>query len=415
MHTGMRKYKGVIITLAIILLIVVIWFLFVRKKAAPVSFDTARPEYGHIATTVTATGRIQPVDTVAVGTQVSGTIKYLYVDFNSQVKKGQLLAELDKDLFQAQVDQLKANLQVAQTNFDYQKNNFQRQELLYKTGAISKADYDIATNTLGQAKANVASVDAQLKSSLKNFSFTEIHSPIDGVVLNKNVSVGQTVAASFNTPTLFVIAKDITKMQVESSVDEADIGNVKDSLRVTFTVDAYLEDVFKGMVQEIRLQPSVSSNVVTYNTIINANNDDKKLKPGMTANVTIYTAEKDSALLLPVRALKFIPDSVQLKDYIIKSAIRRSGEQRPGAAKDTTSGKFRSTQRIGSSNYVWILKGDTLIQKHIRTGLNDNTHIEVLWGLDVNDVVVTGVNGGTMAAAGGTSSPFLPKMGGRRR
>ncbi|HWV65114.1 efflux RND transporter periplasmic adaptor subunit [Chitinophaga sp.] len=410
----MRKYKGVIVTVVIVLLLAAIWFFFIRKKKEPVRFDIAKPEYGHIATTVTATGTIQPVDTVAVGTQVSGSIKYLYVDFNTKVKKGQLLAELDKDLFQAQVDQLRANVQVAQTNLEYQKNNFQRQELLYKTGAISKADYDIAYNQIGQAKANVAAVTAQLNSALKNFSFTEIHSPIDGVVLNRNVSIGQTVAASFNTPTLFVIAKDITKMQVEASVDEADIGNVKDSLRVTFTVDAYLEDVFSGRVQEIRLQPSVSSNVVTYNTIINAPNDNMKLKPGMTANVTIYTAEKDTALLLPVKALKFIPDSVQLKDYVIQSAVRRTR----GAAqtKDTTGGKFKSTTRIGSSNYVWLLRGDTLVQRHIRTGLNDNTHIEVLSGLNENDVVITGISaGGAVAGAGGTGSPFLPKMGGRRR
>ncbi|HEY8958783.1 efflux RND transporter periplasmic adaptor subunit [Chitinophaga sp.] len=410
----MRKNKGVIITVVIVLLLVAIWFFFIRKKKEPVRFDTAKPEYGHIATTVTATGTIQPVDTVAVGTQVSGTIKYLYVDFNTKVKKGQLLAELDKDLFQAQVDQLRANVQVAQTNLEYQKNNFQRQELLYKTGAISKADYDIAYNQIGQARANVASVTAQLNSALKNFSFTEIHSPIDGVVLNRNVSVGQTVAASFNTPTLFVIAKDITKMQVEASVDEADIGNVKDSLRVTFTVDAYLEDVFSGRVQEIRLQPSVSSNVVTYNTIINAPNDNMKLKPGMTANVTIYTAEKDTALLLPVKALKFIPDSVQLKDYVIQSAVRRA--RGTAQTKDTTGGKFKSTARIGSSNYVWLLRGDTLVQRHIRTGLNDNTHIEVLSGLNENDVVITGISaGGAVAGATGTGSPFLPKMGGRRR
>lgn len=409
----MRKYKGVIITVVIILLLAAIWYFFIRKKKEPVLFETAQPEYGQIATSVTATGTIQPVDTVAVGTQVSGTLKYLYVDFNSQVKKGQLLAELDKDLFQAQVDQLRANLMVAQTNLEYQKNNFQRQELLYKAGAISKADYDIANNQIGQAKANVASVNAQLQSALKNFSFTEIHSPIDGVVLNRNVSVGQTVAASFNTPTLFVIAKDITKMQVESRVDEADIGNVKDSQRVSFTVDAYLEDVFAGRVQEIRLQPSVSSNVVTYNTIINAPNDNRKLKPGMTANVTIYTAEKDSALLLPVKALKFIPDTLLLAGYVIESAVHRSR----GPRKDTSGSTFKSTARLGSSNYVWVLRGDSLVQKHIRTGLNDNTHIEVLSGLDVNDVVVMSTNGITgVAAAGGTNSPFLPNMRrGRRR
>ncbi|PSL48899.1 HlyD family secretion protein [Chitinophaga niastensis] len=408
----MRKYKGVIITVVIILALIVIWYLFIRKKPVPISFETAQPAYGHIATTVTATGTIQPVDTVAVGTQVSGTLKYLYVDFNSHVKKGQLLAELDKALFQAQVDQFSANLLVAKSNLEYQQNNFQRQDLLYKTGAISKADHDLATNQLGQAKANVASVNAQLQSALKNFSFTEITSPIEGVVLNRNVSVGQTVAASFNTPTLFVIAKDITKMQVESRVDEADIGTVTDSQRVTFTVDAYLEDVFAGRVQEIRLQPSVASNVVTYNTIINAPNDNMKLKPGMTANVTIVTAEKDSALLLPVKALKFRPDSVQLKDYVIQSAVRKN----VGQKRDSTAGKLKSGTRLGSSNYVWLLRGDTLIQKHIRTGLNDNTHIEVLSGINQDDVVIINMNTGpTAVAAGAAKSPFLPKMGGGRK
>lgn len=401
----MKRYRKGIITIALILIAVVaIWYFFIRKKEVPVSFETAQPEYGHIATTVTATGTLRPVDTVAVGTQVSGTIKHLYVDYNTQVKKGQLLAELDKSLFQAQVDQFRANLQVMKSNLEYQQNNFSRQEMLYKQGVIAKADYDIAYNQINQAKANLASVNAQLQTALKNFSFTEIYSPIDGVVLNRNVSLGQTVAASFNTPTLFVIAKDIAHMQVETSVDEADIGNVADSQRVTFTVDAYLDDVFDGKVQEIRLSPYVSSNVVTYNTIINATNSAMKLKPGMTANVTIFTAEKDTALLLPVKALKFRPDSAGLKDYVIESAVHKN------PAKDQTK------QRAGSSNYVWVMRGDTLLQKHIRTGLNDNTHIEVLSGLTPQDVVVMAMNGSSgPAVAGGTGSPFLPKMGGRRR
>lgn len=410
----MRKYKRIIIAIAILLALFFIWYLFIRKKPVPISFETAMPAYGPIATTVTATGTIQPVDTVAVGTQVSGTIKYIYVDFNSKVKKDQLLAELDKALFQAQVDQYHANLQVAQSNLAYQQNNYQRQELLFKTGAISKADYDIATNQINQAKANVASVNAQLQTALKNFSFTEIHSPIDGVVLNRNVSIGQTVAASFNTPTLFVIAKDITRMQVESRVDEADIGNVKDSQRVSFTVDAYLDDVFEGKVQEIRLQPSVSSNVVTYNTIINAPNNNMKLKPGMTANVTIYTAEKDTALLLPVKALKYRPDSLALKDYVIVSAVHKHEKEKHPESDTTLSNRGR--KRVGSSNYVWLLRGDTLQQKRIRTGLNDNTHIEVLSGLTARDVVIISMNGSSgPVAASGNNSPFLPRMGGRRR
>ncbi|WP_343305975.1 efflux RND transporter periplasmic adaptor subunit [Chitinophaga niabensis] len=401
----MKKYrKGIISIILILVAVVAIWYFFIRKKEVPVSFETAQPEYGHIATTVTATGTLRPVDTVAVGTQVSGTIKHLYVDYNTQVKKGQLLAELDKSLFQAQVDQFRANLQVMKSNLEYQQNNFSRQEMLYKQGVIAKADYDIAYNQINQAKANLASVNAQLQTALKNFSFTEIYSPIDGVVLNRNVSLGQTVAASFNTPTLFVIAKDIAHMQVETSVDEADIGNVADSQRVTFTVDAYLDDVFDGKVQEIRLSPYVSSNVVTYNTIINATNSAMKLKPGMTANVTIFTAEKDTALLLPVKALKFRPDSTGLKDYVILSAVHKNPT------------KDKPKQRVGSSNYVWVMRGDTLQQKHIRTGLNDNTHIEVLSGLTPQDVVVMAMNGSSgPIAASGTGSPFLPRMGGRRR
>ncbi|WP_291909494.1 efflux RND transporter periplasmic adaptor subunit [Chitinophaga sp. CB10] len=412
----MAKNKRVIIIIvAVLLALLLIWYFFFRKPPVKTTFTTEFPQYGHIATTVTATGTIQPVDTVAVGTQVSGYLKYLYVDFNSQVKKGQLLAQLDQTLFQASVDQFTGQLAVANSNLTYQTANFGRQQLLYKTGAISRADYDNAAYQLNAAKANVAAVTAQLKSARTNLEFTNIYSPIDGVVLNRNVSIGQTVAASFNTPTLFVIAKDITKMQVEASVDEADIGEVRDSLRVSFTVDAYLDDVFDGRVQEIRLQPSVSSNVVTYNTIINASNNQMKLKPGMTANVTIYTAERDSALLIPVRALKFRPDSATLsKQYIILPAVRRNAPPEP---KDTNRIHTDKKLREGAVNFVWVLRGDTLQQKRIRTGLNDNTQLEVLHGLTINDKVITGQEGG--AAAGTASSPaggspFMPKMGRRR-
>ncbi|MBV7529580.1 efflux RND transporter periplasmic adaptor subunit [Chitinophaga sp. sic0106] len=410
----MAKYKRVIIIVAVVLLaLLLIWYFFFRKPPVKATFTTEFPRYGNISTTVTATGTIQPVDTVAVGTQVSGYLKYLYVDFNSQVKKGQLLAQLDQTLFQASVDQFSGQLAVANSNLTYQTANFGRQELLYKTGAISRADYDNASYQLNAAKANVAAVTAQLKSARTNLDFTNIYSPIDGVVLNRNVSIGQTVAASFNTPTLFVIAKDITKMQVEASVDEADIGEVRDSLRVSFTVDAYLDDVFDGRVQEIRLQPSVSSNVVTYNTIINASNNQMKLKPGMTANVTIYTAERDSALLIPVRALKFRPDSASLsKQYIILPAVRRNAPPEPKDTNRVTDRKVRE----GTVNYVWVLRGDTLQQKRIRTGLDDNTQLEVLHGLSINDKLITGQEGGTTTSTASQSggSPFMPKMGRRR-
>lgn len=355
-----------------------------------------QPKRGSISTSVTATGTVQPVDTVTVGTQVSGTISALYADFNSTVKKGQLLAELDKTLIQATVDQAKANLAQSQSNQTYQQANFNRQKQLFETGSISRAEYDQALNTLQVATANVSSTRAQLRSAERNLSFTQIYSPIDGVVLGRSVSLGQTVAASFNTPTIFTIAKDITKMQVQAKVDEADIGNVVKGQRSTFTVDAFIDDTFNGTVKDIRLQPSISSNVVTYATLIDAPNDDKKLKPGMTANIIIYTKEVSDALLVSAQALKFNPDSSSLKAYEI---VPFKGRGR-GAA------------------FVWTLEGRKLIQKKIKTGLNDNTHVEVLEGLNEKDVVISGMEGGAsgVPVAAAASSPFMPKRpGGNKR
>jgi HlyD family secretion protein len=235
------------------------------------------------------------------------------------------------------------------------------------------------------------SLTAQVQSQQKNLSLASIYSPIEGTVLSRNISEGQTVAASFSTPTLFSIAKDLTKMQVRASVDEADIGNIKEGERATFTVDAFANDVFKGIIQEIRLSPTVSSNVVTYTTIINTSNDDKKLKPGMTTNITIYTKEVDSALLIPARALKFAPDSSLTKQYTVVA--------------DT------STHLRHGFAHVWVKQGDTLVQKKIKTGINDNTHVEVLDGLDENETVITGSAQASSSKAATTTnqaSPFMP-------
>jgi len=297
--------KKILIIVAVLIAIVLIWFLFFHKKEVPVTVVAEKPTKGYIAQSVTATGKIEPVDTVTVGTQISGIMQYLYVDFNSKVKKGELIASLDKSLLQATVDQVKGNLQSSESQLVFAKNNFNRQNLLFKTDAISKADYDSALNTLDAAKANVLSAQAQVRSAVKNLSYANIYSPIDGVVLNRSISIGQTVAASFSTPTLFIIAKDITKMEVEANVDEADIGDVKAGNRASFTVDAFITDQFAGTVADVRLHPTVSANVVTYTTIINAPNDDMKLKPGMTANIVIYTKEVNNAMLIPAKALTF--------------------------------------------------------------------------------------------------------------
>jgi HlyD family secretion protein len=448
----MNSKRTVVIIIVLLVAVAASWFFFFRKKEVPVTLQTENPQIGYISQSVTATGNIQPTDTVTVGSQVSGIIKTLYTDFNDKVKKGQLLAQLDKSLFVAQVDQFKATLLSAQSQLTYQQANFARQELLYKTGAISKADYDNATYTLNNAKAQVENAKAQLASSEKNLSYTDIYSPMDGVVLTRSISVGQTVAASFNTPTFFTIAKDITKMQVQANVDEADIGNVAHGQRVTFTVDAFLNDVFQGSVEDIRLKPVTSANVVTYTTIINAPNDDQKLKPGMTANVTIYTKEVDSALLISAKALQFQPDSATLgpRYSIIPDSTagrgRRgkgrgmqtapagaptagTGPRKHGGADsitgsnkvrkgDTTAGKVKDSSRIQASEiaHVWVLRDSTtLMQKRIRTGLNNDTQVQVLEGLTTSDVVVTGiqqiVKGSASPAA---KSPFMPQRPARR-
>jgi HlyD family secretion protein len=413
--------KRLLIIAAVLVAGVLIWLIFFHKKTEPVTVLAEKPTTGYIAQSVTATGKIEPVDTVTVGTQVSGIIKYLYVDFNTKVKKGELLAELDKTLLQATLDQVKGNLLNAQSQLIFAKNNYDRQNLLFKTDAISKADYDSALNTYNAAKAGVESARAQVNSAAKNLTYADIYSPIDGVVLNRNISVGQTVAASFSTPTLFIIAKDITKMEVEANVDEADIGNVKAGNRASFTVDAFITDQFGGTVKDIRLHPSVSANVVTYTTIINAPNDDMKLKPGMTANIIIYTKEVNNAMLIPAKALSFTPDSAMMKDYQIVGKVSHKGTRKGGGAGSGAGSANQVSHAVSSRKdssgvskqraLIWILQGKKLVQTRITIGLNDNTHVEVLSGLTANDMVATGITGGAAGSTASTTpgaSPFLP-------
>jgi HlyD family secretion protein len=414
----MKSKKTILIVISIVVLLGLIWYFFLRTKEQPVTLSTEKPSTGAISTSVTATGTIQPVDTVTVGTQVSGTVSAMYADFNSTVKKGQLLAELDKTLLQATVDQFKASLAQTQSTSVYQAANYKRQQQLYATGAISKADYDLALNTYQVAKANVNSVKAQLRSAERNMSFTQIYSPIDGVVLSRSVSIGQTVAASYSTPTIFTIAKDITKMQVEAKVDEADIGNVVKGQRSTFTVDAFIEDTFNGTVKEVRLNPSISSNVVTYTTLIEAPNDDKKLKPGMTASIVIYTKEIKDALLISAKALKFNPDSSLTKAYQLVP-IKGLGEKGKGGSKAAAAGTAKTASVNGEgtkaeATYVWVVEGSKLIQREIKIGLNDNTHVQVLEGLTASDVVATGSETVAANAPQAASSPFMPKRPGRK-
>lgn len=386
-----------------------VWFFFIREKEIKIQLETVQPEMGEISNSITATGTIQPVDTVAVGTQVSGIIKNIYVDFNSTVKKGELLATLDPDLLQYQSQQIKANLQNAKSNLAYNEININRQSQLYKVGAISKADYDVATNQYNAAKAQVGSVTAQLSTANKNLSLTNIYSPIDGTVLNRNVSEGQTVASSFSTPTLFSIAKDLTKMRVRASVDEADIGNVKVGQKATFTVDAFPDETFNGEVSEVRLHPTVSSNVVNYTTIINADNSSLKLKPGMTANITIYTQVLNNIMKIPVAATSFKPDSLVIKKYKVNSPFANGKKHEKGQWKKQNKGTENKDESA-----VWVIaKDSTISRKKIKTGMDNDTEIQVVSGLNKNDNIITGYKVLSKKSSGGQAkSPFMPQRRG---
>lgn len=386
-----------------------VWFFFIREKEIKIQLETVQPEMGEISNSITATGTIQPVDTVAVGTQVSGIIKNIYVDFNSTVKKGELLATLDPDLLQYQSQQIKANLQNAKSNLAYNEININRQSQLYKVGAISKADYDVATNQYNAAKAQVGSVTAQLSTANENLSLTNIYSPIDGTVLNRNVSEGQTVASSFSTPTLFSIAKDLTKMRVRASVDEADIGNVKVGQKATFTVDAFPDETFNGEVSEVRLHPTVSSNVVNYTTIINADNSSLKLKPGMTANITIYTQVLNNIMKIPVAATSFKPDSLVIKKYKVNSPFANGKKHEKGQWKKQNKGTENKDESA-----VWVIaKDSTISRKKIKTGMDNDTEIQVVSGLNKNDNIITGYKVLSKKSSGGQAkSPFMPQRRG---
>jgi len=418
----MKKRKRILWISIVLTIALVVALWAIRDRSPEIVLATEKPHVGYIANEITATGTVQPVDTVAVGTQVSGTISKVYVDFNSKVKKGQLLAQLDKTILNAQLQQIVSSIQQSQSQLTYQQSNFNRQSQLYNAGAISKADLETAQNEFKVAQAGLRSVQSQLQAAQKNLSLASIYSPIDGTVLSRNVSEGQTVAASFNTPTLFSIARDLTHMQVDAAVDEADIGNVKKGQRVSFTVDAFPDDVFEGAVSEIRLQPSVSANVVTYTTIINAENDQLKLKPGMTANITIYTKEQNNALLISARATKFKPDSIIMKKYKIIDERKKQKGQQTASGPEMSENSDKSNQKMKKDSSatdstkikrasVWVLNGTTLTRRFIRTGLEDGTQVEVLGGLTSNDEIVDGVQQAGVKPSSNNSqrSPFMPQ------
>ena len=308
--------------IVVVILAIVAWLLSGGKEKEDINFKQEKVGTHTLQNSITATGTIEAVTSVTVGTQVSGIVNKLYVDYNSQVKKGQVIAELDKTNLLSELNTAKANMASAQSQLNYQNANMKRYQTLYQKGLVSADDYENALLTYRQAKEQVATAKEQVQRAQTNLGYATITSPIDGTVISKSVEEGQTVAASFNTPELFTIAKDLTNMQVVADVDEADIGDVKEGERVSFTVDAYPDDTFEGTVKQVRQEATTTNNVVTYEVVISAPNADLKLKPGLTANVTIYTAERKGVLSVQSKALRFTPQKETVGKMKIVDQVR---------------------------------------------------------------------------------------------
>jgi len=383
-----KTWLWILIAVVVILAILAILFLGGNKYQTSVASQVAAT--GTVETTVTATGEVQPVYKVEVGTQVSGIVKKLYVDYNSVVKKGQLLAELDKSTLQEQVKQSKAQLSTSQSSRLLAQKNYDRIKALYEKKAATQEEYDQAESQLQSAKNQVVTAQSNYENAVTNLGYAEIYSPIDGVVLSKAVEEGQTVASSFSTPTLFTIANNLNDMQVEADVDEADIGQVKVGQNVTFTVDAFPNDVFSGIVKQIRIEGSVTNNVVTYVVIIDAPNPDGKLYPGMTANVNIVV-QSESGVTIPLEATYFSLDQETIKQ-IAKDGYTVAEPEKPAAKGERPQGKPDHAQQSNAPKVVYLLNDKKLTPVMIQTGLDDGANIIVTDGISEGDNVVLQVS-----------------------
>lgn len=383
-----NKKKKLIICISVAIAIIATVTIFMRSnKRQPITiiYETAKVERATISNSVTATGTIEPVNKVEVGTQVSGIISKIYVDYNSIVKKGQVIAELDKINLESELASAKANLASSKSELDYQETNYKRMKALHDKGFISDDDFDIADLSYKKAKEAYLVQLQTVQKAQTNLGYATITSPIDGVVLSKDVEEGQTVAASFSTPTLFTIARDLTDMQVVANVDEADIGNVRDGQRVTFTVDAFPDDTFEGRVKQVRQQGEEESNVVTYEVVISAPNNDLKLKPQLTANVNIYTEEIENVVSVPAKALRFSPSKEMMND----------GEK----IKD-----------CNATNKLWIKETNILKAYPVKTGITNGIRTQILEGVKEGTAVITNAK-----AKGGTEEDNISEQNSQER
>ncbi len=386
----MKKRTVWIIVAAVAVAVALFFLLKGGKKRQQLSLETAKASVISVANTVTATGTVEPVTEVEVGTQVSGIISKLYVDYNDVVKEGQVIAEMDKVTLQAELESAQSQLSSAKTEFDYRTKEYNRSKTLYEKELISDAEYDESLYQYEKARNSYKQAQASMVKVKRNLGYATITSPIDGVVISRAVEEGQTVAAGFSTPTLFTIAKDLTEMEVIANVDEADIGQVKEGQRVEFAVDAYPDDVFAGIVRQVRLEAKTTSNVVTYEVVIDAPNPELKLKPGLTANVTVYTLEKSGVLAVPSKALKFHPDPKLLETLGYE------------VARDTVS----------SQRKLWVVRDRTLVGTAVETGTSSGDKIEITDGLSEGQTVAVSLSASSPAPSqqegGQERSPFMP-------
>jgi HlyD family secretion protein len=392
-NKDMKNKKIWIVVGVVAIIAIAAWMLSGGKKEQTVSFDTVKVERQNIQTTITATGTIEPVTSVTVGTQVSGIVSKLYVDYNSVVKKGQVIAELDKTNLISELNTARANLSSAESSVTYEQANYNRYKTLYDKGLVSADEYENALLSYKKAKEQVNTSRESVRKAQTNLGYATITSPIDGVVLSKAVEEGQTVAASFNTPELFTIAQDLTDMRVIANIDEADIGGVKEGQRVTFTVDAYPDDRFEGSVTQVRQQATTESNVVTYEVVISARNNDLKLKPGLTANVTIYTMEKNDVLAVSSRALRFMPNEAFLQED-------------------------QKIEDVEAKTKLWTLEGNTFKAHAVEIGTTNGIMTEIISGIKEGTEVLSDFNisgGAEPGADQQAQNPFMPRPRGNNR
>ena len=377
------KKRTILIGACVLVVAAGLWIALRPSEKSGITLETAPTERITIRNSVTATGTVEPVTEVEVGTQVSGIIDKLYADYNDVVKAGQLIAEMDKVTLQAE-------LESSQAEYEYQLKTYTRTKTLHEKELVSDAEYDQAYYLYEKARNAYEQAKADIVKVRRNLGYATITSPIDGVVISRAVEEGQTVAAGFETPTLFTIAADLTQMQVVADVDEADIGQVADGQRVQFTVDAYPDDTFEGTVEQVRLEATTESSVVTYEVVITAYNPDLKLKPGLTANVTIFTLEKDDALAVPTKALRFVPDAELLGELGL--TVEQPAEQ-------TVAGRRE----------IWVKEGQTLSARFVVTGAASGDRTEIVEGLSDGDVVAVGLTAASAAPAAAVErSPFMP-------